>query len=99
MIVGTPLVNMKQEMLLRLSQGSGFAGEERDSLANGEIEVLNEDGLDVGREAMFKQDRIGVTAFTPEHVGNGEGDFATFATLDELTMKSAIIRAPRLASS
>ena len=70
-----------------LSQGPGLAHEGRHAPADGEIDTLDEGGLDESGEAIRFKKLIEILAFAPAHTHSSEFGSATFVLLDQLAMQ------------
>ena len=67
MIVRAPPFDMQEQMFGVLSQRPGLAHQGSNTSADGQIDPLNESGLNEGRRVILLQKRIEIFAFAPEH--------------------------------
>ena len=76
-----------------------FSHQRGDSPADGQIDPLNESGLNELCKAIQLQEKIEVFAFAPEHAHDSKPRFSTFALLDKLTVQQVIRYLPMIGSS
>ena len=72
MIVSSPPLDMQEQMFGVLSQGPGLAHQRSDTPADGQIDTLNESGLNERSKAMLLQECIEIFAFARQHTHDGE---------------------------
>ena len=65
-----------------------------DRLTEGQVDALDERGLDEGAESRLTQTRKELLAFAPQHARMGEGDVTFAFTFDELTIVQVSARLP-----
>jgi hypothetical protein len=82
MIIAPPPLHVMEQMLIRLGQGPGAPGEQRHSLAYGEINSFNKCRLDQTSETMGFQQVIEVAALAPQHARNRIFDLTILTSLD-----------------
>ena len=86
MIVGPPPLEVELQVLGRLSKGPGFAHERSDTAAEGEVDALDESGLNVRGKALSLQELIEKGAGTSQHSCYGEDEFAPSGALNQLAI-------------
>ena len=98
MIIQAEPFAVQQQMALGLSVGPGAPGEGGDRLAQGEVDALDEGGLDQRSQAHLAQAGEERAAFSPEHPGVGERDPPSVFALDQLTVKQVVAGLPVVAT-
>ena len=82
-----------------LSQGPGLAHEGSDASADGEIDALDEGGLNESGETMFFKKLIEILTFAPSHTHRGKFGSAAFVLLDQLAMQQVFRNLPMIGTS
>ena len=94
MVVEAPPLDVKEQVLVGLSQRPGFTGEPRHALSNGQVDSFNEGSLDVVGEAIIEERVLERAAFTPDQAGKGKDEGTADFVLNKLPIEEAFIRLP-----
>ena len=94
MIVSLPPFTVYKQVVRRLSERPGFAHEWSDAAANGEIDPLNERGLNIFAEPLVSEQLIEGLAGAPEHSRNCKGKPIAALALDELAVEEIVVDLP-----
>ena len=94
MIVSSPPLDMQEQMLGVLSQRPGLAHQGSDTPADGQIDTLNESGLNERSKVILRQERIEIFAFAPLHSHDSKSQLPTFSLLDKLAIVNRISNVP-----